>query len=167
LGRHGARASTPARRTHARHEDRLPGKQVTAHGTTPSSGVPVFTTASPWPWDAGVRLGQDTLAHPPAEETHGAMVAARRGVFLGLTRNKRNAKAPARRRPAATALGRRGARLQHRRRGSVTVHGGTTTRHLEARRRAHRHGFKGERCEREGRQQRSRWGEGVVVTGLT
>jgi hypothetical protein len=60
------------------------------------------------------------------------------------------------------------ARLEQEWHSSVAVHGVTTTnRRTTARRCAHRHGMKGERCERRGRQQRSRRGEGVVVAGLT
>jgi hypothetical protein len=63
-----ARGPSPAPRTLARHEDRLPGMPVTAHGTTPSAGAPDFTTVRSWPWRAGVRPGQDSRAHPFAEE---------------------------------------------------------------------------------------------------
>jgi hypothetical protein len=48
-------------------------------------------------------------------------------VFLGLTCNESNTKAPTSRRPTATTLGHHGARLQQRRHSSVAVHGETTT----------------------------------------
>jgi hypothetical protein len=133
-----------------------------AHGR--SSGVKPSTYTEPTRHEGRNTEARGTARRPAP----GA--AARRGVFLGLTCNGSNARAPARRHPAATVLGRRGARLQQRRRGSVAVHGGTMTEPARSGSTAHSQAGIQRKDTAQGKARLrvgSRWVDDVVVAGLT